>query len=61
MGRYQGIIFDMDGVLCRTDCLHRQVWEWFTDKYGLPFSEEIHRRLLGRGREESMDIVLGKW
>ena len=51
MLRYQGVIFDMDGVLCRTDRLHYRAWVRFTDKYGLPFSEELHETMLGLGRE----------
>ena len=61
MLRYQGVIFDMDGVLCRTDRLHYRAWVRFTDKYGLPFSEELHETMLGLGREACMDIVLGEW
>ena len=60
MPRYQGMIFDMDGVLSRTDRLHYLAWVRFTEQHGLPFSEEINRRMLGRSREECMDIVLGK-
>ena len=61
MLRYQGVIFDMDGVLCRTDRLHYQAWIQFTEKYGLPFSEELNDRIQGRGRIVSMDMVLGEW
>ena len=61
MLRYQGVIFDMDGVLCRTDRLHYRAWVRFTDKYGLPFSEELHETMLGLGREACMDTVLGEW
>lgn len=56
---YQGVIFDMDGVLCRTDLLHYRAWVRFTARHGIPFSEEIFRTTLGRGRAECMDIVLG--
>ena len=61
MLRYQGVIFDMDGVLCRTDRLHYQAWVQFTEKYGLLFSEELNDRIQGRGRIVSMDMVLGEW
>lgn len=61
MLRYQGVIFDMDGVLCRTDRLHYQAWVQFTEKYGLHFSEELNDRIQGRGRIVSMDMVLGEW
>ena len=61
MLRYHGVIFDMDGVLCRTDRLHYQAWVQFTEKYGLPFSEELNDRIQGRGRIVSMDMVLGEW
>ena len=61
MLRYQGVIFDMDGVLCRTDRLHYRAWVRFTDKYGLSFSEELHETMLGLGREACMDTVLGEW
>lgn len=58
---YKAIIFDMDGVLCRTDRLHYASWVRFTDKYRLPFSEAFYETMLGRGREASMDMVLGEW
>ena len=58
---YRAVIFDMDGVLCRTDRLHYAAWVRFTDKYRLPFSEAFYETMLGRGREASMDMVLGEW
>ena len=61
MLRYRGVIFDMDGVLCRTDRLHYRAWVRFAAKYGLPFSEEFHETMLGLGREACMDTVLGEW
>ena len=34
---YQGIIFDLDGVICSTDEHHYQAWKALADRLGIPF------------------------
>lgn len=54
----RGVIFDMDGVLVRTDALHYQSWRRLADEEGLRFDERINQRLRGLTRAESLDVVL---
>ena len=35
--KYQGIIFDLDGVICHTDKYHYQAWKQLADKLGIYF------------------------
>lgn len=59
--KYQGIIFDLDGVICHTDDYHYQAWKMLADKLGIYFDETINNRLRGISRMESLDIVLEKY
>lgn len=56
----QGIIFDLDGVICHTDHYHYLAWKKIADKLNIYFDEEINNRLRGVSRMESLDIVLEK-
>ena len=58
--RYQGIIFDLDGVICSTDEYHYQAWRTLADRLGIPFDRTINNRLRGVSRMESLDIILEK-
>ena len=58
--KYQGIIFDLDGVICHTDKYHYQAWKKLADKLGIYFDETINNRLRGVSRMESLDIILEK-
>lgn len=58
--KYQGIIFDLDGVICHTDKYHYQAWKMLADKLGIYFDETINNRLRGVSRMESLDIILEK-
>lgn len=55
---YQGIIFDLDGVICFTDEYHYQAWKRLADELGLAFDREKNNRLRGVSRMASLDIVL---
>ena len=33
--KYEGIIFDLDGVICHTDEYHYQAWKTLADKLGI--------------------------
>ena len=57
--KIKGVIFDLDGVLCRTDRLHFAAWQVFCRRHRLPFSEALNKKLLGRSRMESLKIILG--
>ncbi len=60
MGKYQGVIFDLDGVICFTDKYHYQAWKQVADDIGVYFDEQINNRLRGVSRMESLDIILEK-
>lgn len=58
--KYQGIIFDLDGVICHTDQYHYQAWKALADKRHIPFDETVNNRLRGVSRMESLEIILEK-
>ena len=58
--RYQGIIFDLDGVICSTDEYHYQAWKALADRLGIPFDRERNNLLRGVSRMESLSIILEK-
>ncbi|MDL2324602.1 beta-phosphoglucomutase [Ruminococcaceae bacterium OttesenSCG-928-A16] len=55
---YDGVIFDLDGVICFTDQYHYQAWKVIADEIDTPFDEEINNRLRGVSRMESLAIIL---
>ncbi|MEG2014498.1 MAG: HAD hydrolase-like protein, partial [Clostridia bacterium] len=57
---YSGIIFDLDGVLVRTDKFHYSAWKRVAEERGIYFDRIINKRLLGLGRMESLEIILEK-
>jgi beta-phosphoglucomutase len=59
MPELQGAIFDLDGVLVRTDRYHYQAWKELADSLGIPFDEEKNHRLRGVSREESLRRIYG--
>ena len=56
----QGILFDLDGVLCSTDEFHFKAWQELAASIGVPFDRSVNERLLGISRMASLDIVLEK-
>ena len=56
--KYQGIIFDLDGVICFTDKYHYQAWKKMADGIGVYFDEVINNRLRGVSRMASLEIIL---
>lgn len=58
---YQGIIFDLDGVICSTDEYHYLAWKKMADSMGIPFDRTVNNRLRGVSRMESLEIVLEKY
>ena len=58
--KYQGIIFDLDGVLCSTDEYHYRAWKALADRLNIPFDRERNNLLRGVSRMQSLDIILEK-
>ncbi len=58
MNKYQGVIFDLDGVICFTDHYHYLAWKSLADSLGIDFDEKKNDRLRGVSRMESLEIVL---
>lgn len=61
MGKYTGVIFDLDGVICFTDKYHYQAWKAVADKLGIEFNEQINNRLRGVSRMDSLEIILERY
>ena len=58
--KYQGIIFDLDGVICSTDEYHYQAWKALAERLGIPFDRERNNLLRGVSRMQSLEIILEK-
>ena len=58
--RYQGIIFDLDGVICSTDEYHYRAWKALADRLHVPFDRARNNLLRGVSRLASLDIILEK-
>lgn len=54
----KAIIFDLDGVLTKTDSLHYLSWKKICDKHHLQFDKELNNQLRGVSRKESFQIIL---
>lgn len=50
----RGIIFDMDGVIARTDELHYQSWKRLGDEENVPFTHQNYDDMRGLVREDSL-------
>lgn len=59
--KYQAIIFDLDGVICRTDEYHYRAWKQMSDELGIYFDREINNRLRGVSRMDSLEIILERY
>ncbi|NLM21067.1 MAG: beta-phosphoglucomutase [Peptococcaceae bacterium] len=57
--KYQAVIFDLDGVICKTDRYHYLAWKKIAEEVGVYFDETINNKLRGIGRLESLEIILG--
>lgn len=53
----QAVIFDLDGVLTRSDHYHTAAWREVCSKYGLPFDQTTAELLRGVSRLNSARIV----
>ena len=50
--KFNGVIFDLDGVICFTDEYHYLAWKEMADDMGIYFDREINNRLRGVWREK---------
>lgn len=55
---FAGAIFDLDGVLVRTDAFHTQAWARLASDEGWPFDDAVAPQLRGVSRMESLRIVI---
>ncbi|TZE82310.1 beta-phosphoglucomutase [Calorimonas adulescens] len=60
MLRYEGMIFDLDGVLTDTARFHYAAWKRLCEEIGCYFDEIINEKLKGIGRMESLNIILNE-
>ena len=51
-------IFDLDGVIVRSDRYHYQAWKQLADEEGWNFDEELNHQLRGVSRLASLQIIL---
>lgn len=58
MASLEAVVFDLDGVIVRTDEYHYRGWERLADELGLPFDRETNERLRGVDRMSSLRIIL---
>ena len=54
----KNIIFDLDGVLAKTDSYHYLSWKKVCDDYNLQFDKEMNEKLKGISRLECLDYIL---
>lgn len=58
---FKAIIFDLDGVIVRTDRFHFNAWKAVADELGISFNEEDNHRLRGISRMDSLKLILEKY
>lgn len=56
--QYQGVLFDLDGVICHTDQYHYQAWKQIAGQLGVAFDQAFNNRLRGISRMESLELIL---
>lgn len=56
--RIKVIIFELEGVICHTEKYHYLAWKEIADELGIPFTEELNRKLIGRTRMDSLGELL---
>jgi beta-phosphoglucomutase len=54
----KAVIFDLDGVLVKTDEYHYMAWKKIFKRIGLPFDRNLNNQLRGVSRLDSLNIVL---
>ena len=56
----QAVIFNLDGVLVRTDACHYEAWKQLAHEQGIPFSDDVFRAIVGRKRMDGMRVLMKK-
>lgn len=56
----QAVIFNLDGVLVKTDECHYAAWKQMAQEQGIPFDEKINGSLQGMRRMDSLRVLLRK-
>ncbi len=56
--KIEGIVFDLDGVICSTDEYHYLAWKALADDIGVYFDRKINDRMRGVSRMQSLEILL---
>ena len=54
----QAVIFNLDGVLISTHDCHYQAWKQLAAEQGIPFNDQIYRRMEGMKRMDSLQLLL---
>ncbi len=55
--KLQAVIFDMDGVIIDSEKLWFKVGESLLSKYGIDYTEEMRRKIMGMGSIETMELI----
>lgn len=58
MGKFQAIIFDMDGLMVDSEPVARRGWEIVLASFGQELDQTTYERMVGRRLEESAAIVI---
>ena len=56
----QGIILDLDGVICDTAKFHFEAWKRLAEDYGYTLTETDNEELKGVSRVDSLKLILQK-
>ena len=54
---FKAIIFDLDGVLTKSDHYHTSAWKEMCNRWGIPFEESTGNLVRGVSRLDSARIV----
>ncbi|AAD36329.1 MULTISPECIES: HAD family hydrolase [Thermotoga] len=54
----EAVIFDMDGVLMDTEPLYFEAYRRVAESYGKPYTEDLHRRIMGVPEREGLPILM---
>ena len=54
----RAVIFNLDGVLIRSDECHIRAWKALASEQGIPLNDDLYRRMRGMKRMDSLRILL---
>ncbi|RGI30230.1 beta-phosphoglucomutase [Melissococcus sp. OM08-11BH] len=55
---FQGVLFDLDGVITDTAEYHYRAWKSLAQELGIDIDREFNEQLKGVSREDSLDLIL---